>query len=50
MMGSTHTQILFSFQLFFGRYIDPVHNIVTRVTTLKILMGYDATVDTDAVS
>lgn len=28
-------------------YIDPVYNIVTRVTTLKLLMGYDATVDTD---
>jgi hypothetical protein len=28
-------------------YVDPVHNIVTRVTTLKLLMGYDATVDTD---
>ena len=28
-------------------YIDPVHNIVTRVTTLKLLMSYDATVDTD---
>ena len=28
-------------------YINPVHNIVTRVTTLKLLMGYDATVDTD---
>ena len=28
-------------------YLDPVHNIVTRVTTLKLLMGYDATVDTD---
>ena len=28
-------------------YIDPVQNIVTRVTTLKLLMGYDATVDTD---
>jgi hypothetical protein len=28
-------------------YVDPVHHIVTRVTTLKLLMGYDATVDTD---
>ena len=28
-------------------YPDPVHNIVTRVNTLKLLMGYDATVDTD---
>lgn len=28
-------------------YVDPVHNIVTRVTTLKLLMDYDATVDTD---
>ena len=28
-------------------YVDPVHNIVTRVTTLKLLGGYDATVDTD---
>lgn len=28
-------------------YIDPVHNIVTRVTTLKLLMGYDASVDND---
>jgi hypothetical protein len=28
-------------------YIDPVYNIVTRVTTLKLLMSYDATVDTD---
>jgi hypothetical protein len=28
-------------------YLDPVNNIVTRVTTLKLLMGYDATVDTD---
>jgi hypothetical protein len=28
-------------------YVDPVHNIVTRVTTLKLLVGYDATVDTD---
>lgn len=28
-------------------YADPVHNIVTRVTTLKLIMGYDATVDTD---
>jgi hypothetical protein len=28
-------------------YVDPVHNIVTRVTTLKLLTGYDATVDTD---
>ena len=28
-------------------YVDPVQNIVTRVTTLKLLMGYDATVDTD---
>jgi len=29
-------------------YTDPVHNIVTRVTALKLMMGYDATVDTDA--
>jgi hypothetical protein len=28
-------------------YIDPIHNIVTRVTTLKLLMGYDASVDHD---
>eukprot|EP00980_Cylindrotheca_fusiformis_P006310 scaffold1352_cov144-Cylindrotheca_fusiformis.AAC.16 len=28
-------------------YVDPVHNIVTRVTTLKLLMGYDMTIDTD---
>lgn len=28
-------------------YVDPVYNIVTRVTTLKLLMDYDATVDTD---
>lgn len=28
-------------------YVDPLHNIVPRVTTLKLLMGYDATVDTD---
>jgi hypothetical protein len=28
-------------------YVDPVRNIVTRVTTLKLLMGYDANVDTD---
>ena len=28
-------------------YVDPVHNIVTRVTTLKLLTGYDAIVDTD---
>lgn len=28
-------------------YVDPVHNIVPRVTTLKLLMGYDATVDAD---
>lgn len=28
-------------------YIDPVRNVVTRVTTLKLMMGYDATVDTD---
>lgn len=28
-------------------YVDPVHIIVTRVTTLKLIMGYDATVDTD---
>jgi hypothetical protein len=28
-------------------YIDPVHNIVTRVTTLKLLVSYDAQVDTD---
>jgi hypothetical protein len=28
-------------------YVDPVDNIVTRVTTLKLLVGYDATVDTD---
>lgn len=28
-------------------YVDPVRNIVTRVTTLKLLANYDATVDTD---
>jgi len=28
-------------------YVDPLHNIVPRVTTLKLLMGYDTTVDTD---
>ena len=28
-------------------YNDPVKNIVTRVTAYKLLMGYDATVDTD---
>ena len=28
-------------------YLDPCENIVTRVTTLKLLLGYDATVDTD---
>jgi hypothetical protein len=28
-------------------YLDPVNNVVTRVTTLKLLSGYDATVDTE---
>jgi hypothetical protein len=28
-------------------YLDPVTNVVTRVTTLRLLMGYDATIDTD---
>ena len=28
-------------------YVDPVHNIVTRVNPMKLLLGYDATVDTD---
>mmetsp|Transcript_30970 Transcript_30970/g.71373 ORF Transcript_30970/g.71373 Transcript_30970/m.71373 type:complete len:169 (+) Transcript_30970:3-509(+) len=28
-------------------YVNPIHNIVSRVSTLKLLMGYDATVDTD---
>jgi len=28
-------------------YNDPVKNIVTRVTAYKLLLGYDATVDTD---
>ncbi len=28
-------------------YVDPVRNIVTRVTTLKLLANYDSTVDTD---
>jgi hypothetical protein len=28
-------------------YIDPVCNIVTRVTALKLMMGYDSTIDTD---
>mmetsp|Transcript_13285 Transcript_13285/g.20235 ORF Transcript_13285/g.20235 Transcript_13285/m.20235 type:complete len:438 (-) Transcript_13285:1468-2781(-) len=28
-------------------YINPVTNIVSRVSTLKLFMGYDATVDTD---
>jgi hypothetical protein len=26
-------------------YVDPVKNVVTRVTTLKLLAGYDATID-----
>jgi hypothetical protein len=29
-------------------YVDPAHHIVTRVTTLFLLRGYDHTVDTDA--
>jgi hypothetical protein len=28
-------------------YIDPIHNPVTRVIPLKLLTGYDATIDTD---
>jgi hypothetical protein len=28
-------------------YVDPVKHIVTRVTTYKLLAGYDGTVDTD---
>jgi hypothetical protein len=28
-------------------YVDPVRNIVTRVTTLKLLANYDSTVDID---
>lgn len=28
-------------------YIDPTQNVVTRITTLKLLMGYDATIDSD---
>lgn len=28
-------------------YVNPLHNIVSRVSTLKLLMGYDATVDTE---
>jgi hypothetical protein len=28
-------------------YVNPIHNIVSRVPTLKLLMSYDATVDTD---
>mmetsp|Transcript_15603 Transcript_15603/g.22992 ORF Transcript_15603/g.22992 Transcript_15603/m.22992 type:complete len:440 (+) Transcript_15603:101-1420(+) len=28
-------------------YINPITNIVSRVSTLKLFMGYDATVDTD---
>ena len=28
-------------------YVNPMHNIVSRVSTLKLLMGYDNTVDTD---
>jgi hypothetical protein len=28
-------------------YVDPVHNVVTRVNPLKLLMGYEATVDTE---
>jgi len=28
-------------------YLNPVQHIVSRVSTLKLLMGYDATVDTD---
>jgi len=29
-------------------YVDPVYHMVTRVNTLRLLLGYDATVDTDA--
>jgi hypothetical protein len=28
-------------------YLDPIHNVVTRVTTLKLLAGYDNSLDTD---
>jgi hypothetical protein len=28
-------------------YVDPVHNIVTRVNPVKLLLGYDSTVDAD---
>jgi hypothetical protein len=28
-------------------YVNPLHNVVSRVSTLKLRMGYDATVDTD---
>ena len=28
-------------------YVDPTNCIVTRVNTLRMLLGYDATVDTD---
>jgi hypothetical protein len=28
-------------------YVDPVRNVVTRVTTLKLLTGYDAAVDAE---
>lgn len=28
-------------------YVNPLHNIVSRVSTLKLRMGYDATVDTE---
>lgn len=28
-------------------YVNPITNIVSRVSTLKLFMGYDATVDTD---
>lgn len=28
-------------------YVNPVTNLVSRVSTLKLFMGYDATVDTD---
>lgn len=28
-------------------YVDPVRNVVTRVSTLKLMMGYDASVDSE---
>jgi hypothetical protein len=28
-------------------YVNPLHNVVSRVSTLKLRMGYDATVDAD---